>query len=88
MNLKDEKKMKKELIKPELLNYTVWCTEEELCYCEEGAIAEFGEAARFGGWKPGFGPGHPHKPNRPGRPCPSKPTPNPNPTPDQTPIQS
>ena len=54
-------------------------TQDELCYCEEGAILAYGEASVLhgggGGWKPGYGPGHPHRPPHQGGQCGDKPKP-------------
>ncbi|WP_133014358.1 hypothetical protein [Clostridium cuniculi] len=64
--------MKKEWINPELEMLNSTLTQEVICYCEAGAIAAYGArdlSTVWHGqhWKPGFGPGHPHKPNRPGQ---------------------
>lgn len=69
--------MKKELLNPELMNLNSSNTEEDTCYCEEGAILAYGITTLHHGGKPGYGPGHPHKRPYQGGQCPNKPKPQP-----------
>lgn len=77
--------MKKEWLNPELESLDLSTTYEGTCYCEEGAIAEYGARSAAtvwhkpggGDWKPGYGPGHGHKPPHQGGHCPNEPKPQP-----------
>lgn len=71
--------MKKEWLNPELMNLNSINTEEETCYCEEGAVLAYGITTwhQGGGYRPGYGPGHHHRPPHQGGQCPNNPKPQP-----------
>lgn len=77
--------MKKDWTNPEVKDLNLVDTNDDICYCEEGAIAAYGERSgasiwctpNGGAWKPGYGPGHHHKPPHHGGNCPEKPKPYP-----------
>ena len=57
---------------PELSNLTVANTNEGLCYCENGMEEE---VITYNHQGQPYRPGHGHKPDRPGKPCPPTPCP-------------